>query len=105
MSDFHSERTIKATRKKHECEQCGKAIEVGAPAYHHSGVYYGDFYCSYQHVECQAAGNAYAEMTGCWGEDYMWFQHGLSERDDELWLLENHPIVAGRLGLEPEPVE
>jgi len=104
MGDFHHERVIKSTRGVHVCEQCGTVIEIGSKAYHHAGVYWGDFYSSYQHVECQAAGNAYAEMTGCWGEDYMWFQHQLEDRDDELWLLENYPIVAGRLGLTQDEV-
>jgi rRNA maturation protein Nop10 len=99
MTDFHRDSTVKATRKLHHCEHCGTAIEIGSPAHYSVGSYYGDFYRSYQHVECRAAGMAYAEMTDCWGEDFMWFQHNLDEREDKLWLLEEHPIVAERLGL------
>lgn len=105
MGDFHNHRTIKATRKRHVCEQCGKWIEAGSPAEYETGSYFGEFYSGHQHVECRAAGIAYAEMSGCWGEDFMWFQHQLEDPDDKAWLLEHHPVVAERLGLEHEVAE
>ena len=100
MSDFHSERKISQTRKPHECQQCGKIIDAGMPAIKGSGSYFGDLYSQYEHIECYAAGRAYAKISGCWGEDYMWFQHGLEELEDKLWLLDEYPVVAARLGLE-----
>jgi len=99
VTDFNFTKVIKATRKPHQCEQCGTTIKVGSTAHHVVGSYYRDFYSYRVHPECEAAGIAYAKMTGCWGEDFMWFQHCLEERDDKLWLLEHHPIVAERLGL------
>lgn len=104
MTDFSVSKIIKATRKPHNCEQCGKAIDVGSTAHYAAGSYYRDFYRYHVHPECEAAGIAYAKMTGCWGEDFMWFQHQLEERDDKLWLLENHPVVAERLGLSMEEI-
>lgn len=99
MTNFNRNRTIKATRKLHCCEQCGKVIEIGSAAMYSVGSHYGDFYRTYEHVECHDAGMAYAMLSDCWGEDFMWFQYNLEEREDKLWLLEEHPIVAERLGL------
>ena len=106
FDDFHSGRTIKATRKPHECEQCGRKIETGSPAYYAAGKYDGYFYTQYEHIECHAAGMAYAEETGLWGEEFTWFQHSDCAREEfGPWLLEHHPIVAERLNIEREEDE
>lgn len=104
IDDFHSNKTIKATRKVHECEQCGRKIDIGSPAIYGAGRFDGYFYTQHQHIECHAAGIAYAEETGLWGEEFTWFQH--SERDGFAdWLLENHPTVADRLNIVREAAE
>ena len=95
MSDFQSSTTIKRTRKPHACEHFEQTIEAGSPAHKISGRY-EDFYCIYTHVECEAAGIEWAQNTGCWGEEFMWLNQ-IDEREDFLWLLEDHPIVAERL--------
>ncbi|MDK1386325.1 hypothetical protein QN224_12995 [Sinorhizobium sp. 8-89] len=100
MTNLHSDRVIKATRKPHFCEQCGRRIEVGSPAHYAFGVYYGDSYSTHTHVECHAAAHAYAELSNSWGEDYPWFQHMDRDVDWTDWLLENHPVVAERLNIE-----
>lgn len=97
--DFHTSSPIKSVRKAHQCEQCGRNILVGEPAVKGCGKFDGNFYSTYQHPECQEAGLAYAELTGCYGEHAAWFQHDDLEREDKLWLLDNHPIVAARLRL------
>lgn len=100
MSDFHTQRSIKATRRDHVCDQCNKPIPKGSPADYGSGKYDGYIYSCYCHVECHAAASEYAEQNGLYGEDWPWFQHmenGEYEHHD--WLLEQHPIVAERLGL------
>lgn len=102
MTDLHSERTIKAVRKLHVCEQCGRIIPRGFPAQYAFGKYYGDTYSTYTHVECHAAARAYAELNDTWGEDYPWFQHMDRDVDWTDWLLEHHPIVAERLNIERE---
>lgn len=99
MAEFTRERKIKATRKRHVCEQCGSLIEIGSKAMYHTGHHDGDFYTGYQHMECYGAGIAYAKMTNRWDDEFTWFYVMLDDRDDELWLLRNHPIVAERLGL------
>ncbi|MGN7734417.1 hypothetical protein [Ensifer sp. 22564] len=101
MTDFHSERAIKSTRKQHRCEQCGRAIEGASPAHYAFGIYEGDTYSTHTHVECHAAARGYAELTGSWGEDYPWFQHMDRDIDWTGWLLEHHPIVAERLNIPP----
>lgn len=107
FDDFHSGRELRATRKPHACEQCGRNIETGSPAYYAAGKYDGYFYTQYEHVECRAAGMAYAEETGLWGEDFTWFQHADSDMRADFgpWLLEHHPIVAERLNIEHEEDE
>lgn len=105
MTDLYSERQIKATRKAHLCEQCGRQIEAGSPAYYAFGVYYGDTYSQHEHVECRMAARAYAELNDCWEEDYPWFQHMDRDIDWTGWLLEHHPVVAERLNIEREEEE
>lgn len=101
MSDFHVDRTVK-TRKPHRCEQCGTVIEPGSVATRGTGTYCGDFYSHYVHGECRKAGDAYAKLTGYWGDEYTWFQHTDELPEIAGWLIANHPVVAGRLGL-PRP--
>lgn len=106
MSDFHSSRDIKKTRKSYVCEQCNKVIDAGSPAHYGFGIYEGDAYSVHTHVECQAAASAYAKLNDAYGEDWPWFQHmENSECEHHGWLLENHPVVAARLNIELEPVE
>jgi hypothetical protein len=105
MTDFHSSRTIKATRRNHSCDQCGKTIFQGCPAEYGSGKYDGNIYSVYTHVECHAAAVEYAKINGLYGEDWPWFQHMEdSEHEHHAWLLEKHPIVADRLNINREAV-
>lgn len=43
-----------------------------------------------------AVGRLYAEMTGYWGDEWMWL-HQLEEAADHDWLRVNHPDVYARL--------
>lgn len=106
MSDFHNRISIRGVRKPHECEQCGRQIEVGEQAIKCTGRWDGYFYATYQHPECSEAGLAYAKETGYWGDEYTWFQHvDLDEYDLKAWLLENAPVVAERMGVTEEQEE
>jgi hypothetical protein len=98
MSNFQSSTTIKRTRNRHTCQHCGRLIEIGAAASKTAGIYEGDFYSDYSHVECADAAHDYATMHDAWGDDYVWL-HDMSEQEDFKWLLENHPIVAERLNV------
>ena len=53
MSDFGAGLIIKKTRKPHRCEWCYQPIEVGAQAYHYTGVFDGEFQNWYMHPECE----------------------------------------------------
>lgn len=100
--DFHNNNPIKATKRAHQCEQCGEAIAIGSPAVNGSGKYDGYFYSHHTHVECHEAGIAYAKLNHLWGEEFPWFQHMYEGDDHHGWLLENYPIVASRLGIASE---
>lgn len=104
MSDLHFSRQIKAVRVKQRCEQCGTTILPGEPAHYAFGKYANETYSYYCHQECRLAGRAFAELNGLWGEDYPWFQHMEDgEFAHHAWLLENHPIVAERMGIAEVP--
>ena len=106
MSDFHSSREIKKTRKQYVCEQCNRVIEVGSPAHYGFGVYEGDAYSVHTHVECQEAARDYAAQNDAYGEEWPWFQHMENgEFDHHAWLLDHHPIVADRLNIVREAAE
>lgn len=101
MIDFHSNRTVKATRRPHVCEQCGKAIDAGSPAMYASGKYEGYIYSTYTHVECHAAASAFAKANDLYGEEWPWFREmDDSEFQHHEWLFDEHPVVAARLGIE-----
>jgi hypothetical protein len=89
---------IKAVRKAHCCEQCNTMIAVGEPARYQFGIWEGEPFSIYMHVECRAAANEYAELNDLWFEEYPCFQFmDDSEHDHHAWLLEKHPVVAARL--------
>jgi 8-oxo-dGTP pyrophosphatase MutT (NUDIX family) len=96
-----SSKLVKAVRKAHCCEQCNTMINVGEPAKYNFGIWEGYPFSAYVHLECKEAADAYAELNDLWFEDYPWFQFmDNSEHDHHAWLLENHPIVAARLGVK-----
>ena len=103
MSDFASCKDIKAVRKPHECQQCGREVSVGSPARYSCGRWDGYFFGGYTHIECHNAAHEYATDNGLWGEEYPWFQH-MDDREHRHhgWLLEKHPVVAERLRVEPQ---
>lgn len=99
MTDFHTSRKIGKTRKTHCCEQCGKIIDIGSPASKAVGVFDGYFYQNYTHVECNAAAWEFAKESDSWGEEFPFFQYDDRDIETDKWLIENHPIVAERLGI------
>lgn len=94
-------KNIKAVRKPHCCEQCNKTIAIGEPAKYNFGIWEGEPFGTYQHVECAAAAHEYATINDLWFEEYPWFQFmDDSEHDHHAWLIEKHPVVAARLGVK-----
>ncbi len=96
MSDFGSRTDVKRTRKLHGCYHCERDIAIGSPAVVMSGSYFGDFYSEYEHLECEVAAFAYAQMTGLWGEEFTRIAD-LDEPSDMEWLIAEHPAVAERI--------
>lgn len=98
-----SAKHIKAVRKAHCCEQCNTSIAAGDPAEYAFGIWDGYAFSTYTHPECHAAAHEYATLNDLRFEEYPWFQHmDDSEFGHHAWLLENHPVVASRLGVECE---
>lgn len=52
MSDLFNERTVKATRKPHRCEYCGKDIPVGSSALCEWGIFDGVAFRRYACSNC-----------------------------------------------------
>lgn len=106
MTDLHVTRSVKAVRQPAFCYQCNKMIEVGSPAEYVFGKYEGDLYSLYIHPECDAAARDYAKLNGLWGEEFPFFpEMEDSEWGHHGWLLDNHPVVASRLGIVCEVVQ
>jgi hypothetical protein len=99
VSDFSCTSTVKAVRKRHRCEHCGVAIEMGESASRTVGSYCGDFYTTYLHIDCNEAGLEFADLIKCWGEDFVWL-HELYDLGDLQWLKEKYPVVAKRLNAD-----
>jgi hypothetical protein len=95
---FATERTIKSVRKARKCRACRRQIEVGNPAVDWSGTTDGEFQAVSYHVECRAAEIALNRLAGTqYGDEWM----GLDDMEWEDWqfILDDHPTVAGRLGI------
>ena len=52
MSDLFNKRQVKATRKPHRCEYCGKEIQTGSSALHEWGIYDGFPFSRYACSTC-----------------------------------------------------
>ena len=98
MSAYSSFRSIKSTRKVHQCESCGKPIKIGSPAEYWAGNCDGDFYSCHWHVECRAAEVAINDLNDAWGDEYCGIDFYMEEPSNRAWLIESHPIVAERMG-------
>ncbi len=95
---YWSHRNIKATRKEHQCEGCGRTIESGSPAFYWAGDYEGDFYSCYYHSDCREAEKAWNVLNDCWGDDYQSLcTIGDEEPEDVIWLVKAFPAVAARI--------
>lgn len=93
---FASETEHKA-RKAHKCDACNRAIEVGTTYTRWAGTTDGDFSEAKYHAECRAAEIAFNKLIGTdWDE---WMGLDDAEADDWPWFLEEHPVVAVRLGI------
>ena len=100
-TDFQSRRTVKALRKPRRCYQCNKIINCGETAEYFFGKYECDIYSMHVHPECHGAAEEFAAINGLWGEEFPFFpEMDDSEYEYHDWLIEKHPIVAARLGLD-----
>lgn len=100
---FFRERRVKATRKPHRCEHCGKGIAIGSPAIYCAGLTEdGDLMTFYGHVECREAEVDWNAQRGTFGDefDWLWAIKDDDEAEDWItWLREKHPIAAEALDL------
>ena len=100
---FSREWSVKAVRKVHRCDCCGKPIEMGQAAIRWSGMTDGDFGSAIMHPDCRAAEIAMNELKDYrLGDD--WWPLREIESDDHEWLAEEYPVVAARMDIElPAP--
>lgn len=92
---FSGEKTVKATRKRHQCCACLSMIEIGESAVNWAGMNDGDFNSVYYHPECRAAEIAYNHMIAVWHADE-WASLAEIESDDLIWLEAEHPAAFSR---------
>ena len=106
--EFWRETKPKA-RKERRCHACGQPIEVGRQYAYMAFKSDGEFWQTWQHLECRAAEIALANMHDLEGGEDWIHLNDLQEEDDFLWLQDNHPDaferVKGRYShwLEGEP--
>jgi len=107
--DFLGERLIRAVRKPHRCESCGRTIQPGLPATYATTIQDGDFFAWRSHPECRDAEADWNKRRGPWGrpyscaEDYYWLWQAMDDAPCErAWLIANHPVAAGRLHISLE---
>lgn len=94
---FVSERTVKAVRKRHRCDGCGRHIEAGQSATRWAGLTDGDFNTAIYHPDCREAELAMNALIGTqYGDE--WWPLSEIETDDRPWLIETFPAVAARMG-------
>lgn len=101
---FATETNVKAVRKRHRCDGCGKRIEIGSPAVRWAGMTDGDFGAAIYHPDCRLAEIKLNDLLETqWGDEWA----ALSEIDEEdwPWLIETFPAVAARMGIKPPPAE
>jgi hypothetical protein len=94
---FTREYAVKATRKPGQCCACKTMIAKGEPAIRWAGLVDGDFQAAAYHPECRTAEIAYNQLIGF--DAYDWHNLDELERDDQEWLLAEHPTVAARMRL------
>lgn len=96
---YASTRNIKATRKPHRCDGCGKQIETGSPAFYWAGDCDGEFYSAHYHTECRALECAWNDLLDYSGDEFTALPTLISdiEPDDRIWIEVEWPIVAARI--------
>ena len=100
MTEFIREQRIKATRKPHRCEGCGKMIEAGQPAVAYAQKSEGELYSGHFHTDCRDAEVAWNHEADTWGEDWspLCSIRECDDADDWLaWLAEKFPAVHSRI--------
>ena len=94
---FTREHDVKAVRKQHRCDTCGKMIDVGARAVRWSGMTDGDFGSAIFHPDCRAAEIELNREAG--GDANEWYRLAEEAPRDLTWLWKDYPGVAKRLGV------
>jgi hypothetical protein len=95
---FYSTRKVNG-RKAHICDQCRRRIEQGVLHWYTAGVIDGDFSTYREHFECRAAWYTLnIELRDCDDGAPFLCDDDNHEADDRLWMREQFPVVADRLG-------
>lgn len=100
MIEFHSNRSIKSTRKPHCCEGCEQPIDVGSSAKYYAGKFEGDFYDCYFHIDCRQAQVEWNDLAGFDWDEHCHLWHLYENRDDPAFFCDENvdfgPTLAGK---------
>ena len=95
---FCNEHAVKAVRKNHFCEGCGKYVLIGEPAIRWTGIGEDGFASVIYHPECREA-EVYMNREI---NSFEWCPLNSHEEDDWPWLMDKFPAVAARFNITPE---
>lgn len=97
MSEFYRSEEVTGA-KEHKCAQCLKAIAVGERHHYSATKFEGDFNAYREHLDCR---KVWLEMFKLreirWDEGLEFLIDGDDLSEDETWIREEYPEVAGRL--------
>jgi hypothetical protein len=95
---FVSETDVKAVRKRHRCDGCGRNIDIGQPAKRWAGTTDGEFCTAIYHVDCREAECALNKLSDTYHPDE-WQALREIDSEDWPWLRDTFPAVAHRMGI------
>ena len=98
MTEFFTERSIKKTKKDHQCLGCNKNISQGSPANYYAAKDDGQFFDAYYHTDCRDAEIEWNDLHNTWGYEYTPL-YMMDDQDDYDWIKDKYPVVASRMGV------
>ena len=88
-------------RKRHRCDDCLRFIEPGDRYCRTRMIAEGEPETYKSHVECEAARHDLHALWDLYPDEGVSLVNDVGE-DDHEYLLTEHPVVAGRLGIKPK---
>jgi hypothetical protein len=92
MADFFCE-SEHVARKKHLCDFCSTAINIGERYTKATGVFEGDFFVLKEHLDCHAASIKSMQLSG----DYSFMPLWDMDDEDRVWIKQDYPTIFERM--------